>query len=72
MSRILVATVPVPAHTRFPLPVVARLVERGHEVLWFASSRARRAAGGHARAGHPNRGARPGTLTCGRASACRP
>ena len=39
MSRILVATVPVPAHTRFPLPVVARLVERGHEVLWFASRR---------------------------------
>ncbi|HET6969157.1 MAG TPA: nucleotide disphospho-sugar-binding domain-containing protein [Ornithinibacter sp.] len=39
MSRILVATVPVPAHTRLPLPVAARLVERGHEVLWFASSR---------------------------------
>jgi MGT family glycosyltransferase len=39
MSRILVATVPVPAHTRFPLPVVARLVERGHEVLWFAGRR---------------------------------
>ena len=39
MSRILFATVPVPAHTRFPLPVAARLVERGHEVLWFASSR---------------------------------
>lgn len=41
MSRILFATVPVPAHTRFPLPVAARLVERGHEVLWFASSRFR-------------------------------
>ena len=39
MARILFATVPVPAHTRFPLPVAARLVERGHEVLWFASSR---------------------------------
>ncbi|GAA4412809.1 glycosyltransferase [Fodinibacter luteus] len=39
MSRFLFATVPVPAHTRFPLPVAARLVERGHEVLWFASRR---------------------------------
>ena len=39
MSRFLFATVPVPAHTRNPLPVAARLVERGHEVLWFAGSR---------------------------------
>ena len=39
MSRFLLATVPVPAHTRFPLPIAARLVERGHEVLWFASGR---------------------------------
>ena len=37
MARVLVATVPVPAHTRNALPVVARLVERGHEVVWFAS-----------------------------------
>jgi MGT family glycosyltransferase len=39
MSRFLFATVPVPAHTRNPLPVAARLVERGHQVLWFAGSR---------------------------------
>ena len=39
MARFLFATVPVPAHSRNPLPVAARLVERGHEVLWFASSR---------------------------------
>jgi MGT family glycosyltransferase len=39
MSRFLFATVPVPAHTRNPLPVAARLIERGHEVLWFAGSR---------------------------------
>ena len=37
MSRVLVVTVPVPAHTRNALPIVARLVERGHEVAWFAS-----------------------------------
>ncbi|HSF99151.1 MAG TPA: hypothetical protein VLA55_10700, partial [Ornithinibacter sp.] len=39
MARFLVTTVPVPAHTRNALPVAARLVERGHEVLWFASRR---------------------------------
>ena len=39
MSRFLFATVPVPAHTRNPLPVAARLVARGHEVLWFAGQR---------------------------------
>jgi MGT family glycosyltransferase len=39
MSRFLFATVPVPAHSRNPLPVAARLVARGHEVLWFASRR---------------------------------
>jgi MGT family glycosyltransferase len=39
VSRFLVVTVPVPAHTRNALPVAARLVERGHEVLWFASRR---------------------------------
>ncbi len=39
MSRFLFTTVPVPAHSRNPLPVAARLVERGHEVLWFAGRR---------------------------------
>lgn len=39
MSRFLFATVPVPAHSRNPLPVAARLVARGHEVLWFAGRR---------------------------------
>ena len=39
MSRFLLATVPVPAHTRNAMPFAARLVERGHEVLWFASRR---------------------------------
>jgi UDP:flavonoid glycosyltransferase YjiC (YdhE family) len=39
MSRFLFATVPVPAHSRNPLPVAARLVALGHEVLWFAGQR---------------------------------
>jgi MGT family glycosyltransferase len=39
MSRFLFATVPVPAHSRNPLPIAARLVARGHEVVWFASRR---------------------------------
>ncbi len=39
MARFLFATVPVPAHSRNPLPLAARLVERGHEVLWFAGRR---------------------------------
>ncbi len=39
MSRFLFATVPVPAHSRNPLPIAARLVGRGHEVVWFASRR---------------------------------
>jgi MGT family glycosyltransferase len=39
MSRFLFATVPVPAHSRNPLPIAARLVARGHEVLWFAGHR---------------------------------
>jgi MGT family glycosyltransferase len=39
VSRFLVATVPVPAHSRNPLPMVARLVARGHEVVWFAGRR---------------------------------
>ena len=39
MSRFLFATIPVPAHTRNAMPFAARLVERGHEVLWFASRR---------------------------------
>ena len=41
MARFLVATVPVPAHTRNALPVAARLVDRGHDVSWFASRRFR-------------------------------
>lgn len=39
MATFLFATIPVPAHTRNPLPFAARLVERGHDVLWFASRR---------------------------------
>jgi UDP:flavonoid glycosyltransferase YjiC (YdhE family) len=29
----------VPAHSRNPLPIAARLVARGHEVLWFSGRR---------------------------------
>lgn len=36
MSRFLFASIPVPAHTTNPVPIAARLVERGHEVLWYA------------------------------------
>ena len=36
MSRFLFASIPVPAHTTNPMPFAARLVERGHEVLWYA------------------------------------
>lgn len=38
MSTFLFASVPVPAHTSNPLPFAARLVERGHRVLWYAGS----------------------------------
>jgi UDP:flavonoid glycosyltransferase YjiC (YdhE family) len=36
MSTFLVASIPVPAHTANPMPFVARLVERGHRVLWYS------------------------------------
>ena len=38
MARFLFASIPVPAHTTNPLPFAARLVERGHEVLWYAGA----------------------------------
>jgi UDP:flavonoid glycosyltransferase YjiC (YdhE family) len=36
VARFLFASIPVPAHTTNPLPFAARLVERGHEVLWYS------------------------------------
>ena len=36
MSRFLFATIAVTPHTSNPLPIAARLVERGHEVRWYA------------------------------------
>jgi MGT family glycosyltransferase len=39
MARFLFATVPIPAHSRNPLPIADRLVRRGHEVMWFAGRR---------------------------------
>ena len=36
MSTFLFASIPIPAHTTNPLPIAARLVERGHRVLWYA------------------------------------
>jgi UDP:flavonoid glycosyltransferase YjiC (YdhE family) len=36
MARFLFASIPVPAHSTNPLPFAARLLERGHEVLWYA------------------------------------
>ena len=38
MSTFLVASIPVLAHTTNPLPIARRLMDRGHEVLWYASS----------------------------------
>ena len=38
MARFLFATIAVPAHTTNPLPIAARLVERGHEVRWYAGA----------------------------------
>ena len=38
MARFLFASIPVPAHSTNPLPFAARLVERGHEVLWYAGA----------------------------------
>ena len=36
MARFLFASIAVPAHTTNPLPFAARLVERGHQVDWYA------------------------------------
>src|SRR5215212_8585829 len=36
MARFLFASIPVPAHTNNAMPFAARLLERGHEVLWYA------------------------------------
>jgi UDP:flavonoid glycosyltransferase YjiC (YdhE family) len=38
MSTFLVASIPVLAHTTNPLPIARRLMDRGHEVIWYASS----------------------------------
>jgi UDP:flavonoid glycosyltransferase YjiC (YdhE family) len=38
MARFLFASIPVPAHTSNPLPIAARLVERGHDVVWYAGA----------------------------------
>jgi UDP:flavonoid glycosyltransferase YjiC (YdhE family) len=38
MARFLFASIPVPAHTANPLPIAARLVERGHDVVWYAGA----------------------------------
>lgn len=39
MSTFLFASIPVVAHSSNPLPFAARLVERGHRVLWYAGRR---------------------------------
>lgn len=36
MSTFLFASTPIPAHTTNPIPFAQRLVERGHDVLWYA------------------------------------
>ncbi|MET1005125.1 MAG: glycosyl transferase, partial [Propionibacteriaceae bacterium] len=38
MSTFLFASIPVVAHSTNPLPFAARLVERGHRVLWYAGA----------------------------------
>jgi len=38
MSTFLVVSIPAQAHTTNPLPIARRLMDRGHEVLWYASS----------------------------------
>jgi MGT family glycosyltransferase len=37
MSRFLVATMPIPGHVAPFSPVVRKLLERGHEVVWYGS-----------------------------------
>jgi UDP:flavonoid glycosyltransferase YjiC (YdhE family) len=39
VSTFLFASIPVVAHSTNPLPFAARLVERGHRVLWYAGRR---------------------------------
>ncbi|HEX8510491.1 MAG TPA: nucleotide disphospho-sugar-binding domain-containing protein [Propionibacteriaceae bacterium] len=39
MPTFLFASIPVVAHSSNPLPFAARLVERGHRVLWYAGRR---------------------------------
>lgn len=36
MATFLIASIPITAHTTNPMPFAARLVERGHTVLWYA------------------------------------
>jgi UDP:flavonoid glycosyltransferase YjiC (YdhE family) len=36
MARFLFASIPVPAHTANPMPFAARLIDRGHDVFWYA------------------------------------
>lgn len=36
MATLLFASIPIPAHTRNAAPFAARLLEAGHEVLWYA------------------------------------
>ena len=36
MSRFLFASTPIAAHSATPRPIVRSLVERGHEVVWYA------------------------------------
>lgn len=36
MSTFVFASIPIQAHTTNPMPIAARLVERGHTVLWYA------------------------------------
>ncbi|SDU74717.1 glycosyltransferase [Jiangella alkaliphila] len=36
MATFLIASIAVEAHTTNPLPIAARLIERGHTVLWYA------------------------------------
>ncbi|WP_152363045.1 glycosyltransferase [Microlunatus speluncae] len=36
MSTFVFASIPVQAHTTNPMPIAARLVRRGHTVLWYA------------------------------------
>lgn len=38
MSTFLVVSIPVLAHTTNPLPIARHLLDRGHEVLWYASA----------------------------------